>query len=100
VKYETTKKTIMKKITILTPCYNEEQNVEILYDKVKSVFAQLVQYSYEHIFIDNDSTDKTLGILKNLAYPFSASWNKRITWGCGNFDARRFARFPGNMSIN
>jgi glycosyltransferase involved in cell wall biosynthesis len=58
----------MKKlITVLTPCYNEEENVEILYNKVKDIFEQLPQYNYEHIFIDNASTDKTVEILKRLA---------------------------------
>jgi glycosyltransferase involved in cell wall biosynthesis len=58
----------MKKlISILTACYNEEENVEILYNRVKDVFKQLPQYSYEHIFIDNASTDRTVEILKRLA---------------------------------
>ena len=58
----------MKKlISILTACYNEEENVEILYNRVKNVFEQLPQYDYEHIFIDNASTDKTVEILKRLA---------------------------------
>ena len=58
----------MKKlISILTACYNEEENVEILYNRVKDVFKQLPQYNYEHIFIDNASTDKTVEILKRLA---------------------------------
>jgi glycosyltransferase involved in cell wall biosynthesis len=57
----------MKKITVLTPCYNEEENVEILYARVKEIFALLPQYSYEHIFIDNASIDRTVEILKRLA---------------------------------
>jgi glycosyltransferase involved in cell wall biosynthesis len=58
----------MKKIiSIVTPCYNEEENVELLYNEVKKVFEQLPQYDYEHIFIDNASTDKTVEILKCLA---------------------------------
>ncbi|MDR0688180.1 MAG: glycosyltransferase family 2 protein, partial [Prevotellaceae bacterium] len=58
----------MKKlISVLTPCFNEEENVEILYGKVKDVFEQQPQYRYEHIFIDNASTDRTVEILKRLA---------------------------------
>jgi glycosyltransferase involved in cell wall biosynthesis len=56
-----------KNISIVTPCYNEEENVELLYNEVKKVFTQLPQYGYEHIFIDNASTDKTVKILKLLA---------------------------------
>jgi hypothetical protein len=36
----------MKKITIMTPCYNEEGNVEDLYLRVKEVFNQLPNYEY------------------------------------------------------
>ena len=56
-----------KKISILTACYNEEDNIEILYNKVKYEMAKLQAYNYEHIFIDNCSNDKTLNILKKLA---------------------------------
>ena len=56
-----------KKITVVTPCFNEEANVAEVYRQVKEVFAGLPQYEYEHIFIDNASTDKTVGILNDLA---------------------------------
>lgn len=54
-------------VTILTPCYNEEENVRALYEKVKSVFAPLTDYRYEHLFIDNASTDGTVAVLRDLA---------------------------------
>lgn len=57
----------MKTISIVTPCYNEELNVEELYNQVKSVFDQLDGYNYEHIFIDNASKDRTVEVLKQLA---------------------------------
>lgn len=58
----------MKLISIVTPCYNEEENVEELYERVKSVLAtKLTDYDYEHIFIDNASTDNTVGLLKSIA---------------------------------
>jgi glycosyltransferase involved in cell wall biosynthesis len=56
-----------KKISIVTPCYNEEFNVEPLYEKVKIEMAKLSNYTYEHIFIDNYSTDNTLVKLKRIA---------------------------------
>lgn len=57
----------MKLISIVTPCYNEELNVEVLYNKVKDIFALLPEYNYEHIFIDNSSDDLTVEILKRIA---------------------------------
>ena len=57
----------MKCISILTPCYNEEENVENTYLKVKELFAKLGKYRYEHLFIDNASTDKTVEILRRIA---------------------------------
>ena len=56
-----------KKISILTPCFNEELNVEVLYQKVKFEMGNLPNYNYEHLFIDNFSTDSTVLKLKNLA---------------------------------
>jgi len=57
----------MKLISIITPCYNEEENVEKLYNAIKNIFTELVDYSYEHIFIDNASKDSTVPILKEIA---------------------------------
>lgn len=57
----------MKLISVVTPCYNEEQNVEEVYKQVKTIFNTLPQYHYEHIFIDNASQDKTVEILKSIA---------------------------------
>jgi len=57
----------VKLISVVTPCYNEEDNVRELYRQVREVFASLGRYRYEHIFIDNASTDKTVAILKEIA---------------------------------
>ena len=53
----------MKKISIVTPCFNEEGNIKELCCQVREVMKSLPNYNYEHIFIDNDSTDKTIAIL-------------------------------------
>jgi len=58
---------VRKKISIVTPCYNEEGNVEELYKQVKSQFEKLPQYDYEHIYIDNASKDKTVEVLSHIA---------------------------------
>jgi glycosyltransferase involved in cell wall biosynthesis len=57
----------MKLITVLTPCFNEQENVEPLYEAVRAVFATLPNYRYEHLFIDNASTDRTVDLLRSLA---------------------------------
>ncbi|KEQ27942.1 glycosyltransferase family 2 protein [Paenibacillus tyrfis] len=57
----------MKLISIVTPCYNEEGNVEEVYRQVRQIFEELKIYQYEHIFIDNASKDNTLSILKGIA---------------------------------
>lgn len=57
----------MKLISLVTPCYNEEANVTEVYRQVKEVLANLPAYSYEHIFIDNASQDRTVDILRTLA---------------------------------
>ena len=54
-------------ITVLTPCYNEADNVETLYARVRAVLEPLPDYRYEHLFIDNASTDETVAILRRLA---------------------------------
>jgi glycosyltransferase involved in cell wall biosynthesis len=56
-----------KLISIVSPCYNEELNVEELYKQVKAVMAELPGYQYEHLFIDNASTDNTVALLKKIA---------------------------------
>ena len=57
----------MKLITVLTPCFNEEENVEPLYHAVKAQLAKFPCYRYEHLFIDNASTDRTVAVLRSLA---------------------------------
>ncbi|MDP1573508.1 MAG: glycosyltransferase family 2 protein [Coxiellaceae bacterium] len=57
----------MKHITIVTGCYNEEENVQALYEQVKYQLSKLPHYTYDHIFIDNASKDRTVEILKEVA---------------------------------
>lgn len=57
----------MKKISIITPCFNEEGNIFDVYEKTKSIFARHPNYTYEHVFIDNSSTDRTVELVKELA---------------------------------
>jgi glycosyltransferase involved in cell wall biosynthesis len=58
----------MKKISIITPCFNEELNVETCYLAVKKIMkAKLPNYTYEHIFSDNASSDSTFLVLEKIA---------------------------------
>src|SRR5579859_4116350 len=72
----------MRTISILTPCYNEEENVEVLYKRVREEVAKLNQYRYEHIFIDNGSQDKTVSILRRIA---RSDHNVKIIVNARNF---------------
>lgn len=77
----------MKKlISIFTPCYNEEENIEAIYLQVKLVMNELPQYAYEHVFIDNCSKDKTVNKLKRIA---AADKNVKVVLNARNFGAVR-----------
>lgn len=54
-------------LSIVTPCYNEEDNVDELYKRIKAAITSLAKYEFELIFIDNHSQDGTLVKLKELA---------------------------------
>jgi len=59
---------VKKTISVVSPCYMEEDNVEHCYRTVKAIFEEhLPNYQLEHIFVDNCSTDETVNILRRLA---------------------------------
>jgi glycosyltransferase involved in cell wall biosynthesis len=72
----------VKTISIVTPCYNEELNVRECYERTRAAIASLGNYRYEHIFIDNASTDNTLGELKAIA---ACDRNVRVIRNTRNF---------------
>jgi glycosyltransferase involved in cell wall biosynthesis len=57
----------MKTITVVSGCYNEEENLRELIDRVFAVAGKFPQYQWEYIIIDNCSTDKSREILRELA---------------------------------
>jgi len=85
-----------KLISIVTPCYNEEENVREVYEQVKSVFAGLPDYLYEHIFIDNASVDKTVDILRSIG---KEDKNIKIIINARNFGHIR-SPYHGLMQAN
>ncbi len=72
----------LKTISIVTPCYNEQENVEELHRQVRDVMAAVGRYPYEHIFIDNSSLDETVPILRRLA---AADPNVKVIVNARNF---------------
>ncbi len=55
----------MTKISIVTPTFNEEENIEKLCSEIKNEMKKF-DYEYEHIIIDNSSTDNTVGKLRKI----------------------------------
>ena len=53
-------------ITIVIPCYNEEENIEVLYERIEATFKD-IEYQHDYLFIDNCSQDKTPEVLEKLA---------------------------------
>ena len=54
------------KISIVTPTYNEIENIEQIYSEIKKILEN-IGCDYEHLIIDNSSTDGTIDKIKNLA---------------------------------
>ena len=63
------------KISLIIPCYNEEQALYPLYEALQAAMQQLQEYSFELLFIDDGSSDGTLDVLKLLAQK-----DERITY--------------------
>ncbi len=76
----------MRKISVLIPCYNEEENVVPISKAVIDVLEkELPEYDYELVFIDNDSKDRTRSLIRGLC-----SQNPKIK---AIFNARNFGQF-------
>lgn len=76
----------IKTISVVVPCYNEEENVEPMARAIREVFARdLPDYRYEIIFIDNDSSDQTRSIIRRLCEE-----DRNIK---GIFNAKNFGQF-------
>lgn len=76
----------MKKVSILIPCYNEEDNVIPMSQAIVNLFTkELPQYDYELLFIDNDSSDNTRPLLRQICAD-----NPKIK---AIFNAKNFGQF-------
>lgn len=54
-------------VSIVIPIYNEEENLQILYEELVAVTARLPQYRFEFIFVDDRSTDNGVAVLRRIA---------------------------------
>lgn len=76
----------MKKISVLIPCYNEQENVVPISDAIVSELGRsLPEYDYEIIFIDNDSKDNTRSLIRTICEK-----NPKIK---AIFNAKNFGQF-------
>ena len=57
----------MKKISIIVPCYNEEQAIPFFYEEITKIAKELDKYDFEFIFVNDGSKDKTITIVKDYA---------------------------------
>lgn len=76
----------MKKISVLIPCYNEQDNVVQMSEALRDIFAsKLGSYDYEVVFIDNDSSDNTRPLLREVCVK-----NPKVK---AIFNAKNFGQF-------
>lgn len=86
----------MKKISIIIPCYNEEEALDIVHDAVVTEMEQLKEYDYELLLVNDGSSDGTLEKMKSLAkvnghvkyYSFSRNFGKEAAIYAGLSNAK------------
>lgn len=80
----------MKKISLIIPCYNEEESLPFFYKEVTTVLSNM-NYDYEFLFVNDGSKDKTLDVLKKYAdkdvhvkyFSFSRNFGKEAAMYAG-----------------
>ena len=71
----------MKKISIMVPCYNEEENVVPMSEALTKTLEAMEGYDYEILFIDNCSLDNTRTLLRDICDYRNRTWIN----SCRNF---------------
>ena len=56
----------MKTVTILIPCYNEENSLDVLYERLQNVITQIKKYDFQILLVNDGSKDNTLGKMQEL----------------------------------
>jgi glycosyltransferase involved in cell wall biosynthesis len=88
-------------ICIMVPCYNEEGNVEPLYQRVAAVMSEISEVRFQILFIDNASTDRTQERLRKLA---ADDRRVKVIFNVRNFGVLRsplhaFFQAPGDAVV-
>ena len=80
----------MDKISIIVPCYNEEESLPLFYREVCKVMEQIPETEVEFVFVDDGSRDHTLRVLRKLAedprcnyFSFSRNFGKEAAMYAG-----------------
>ncbi len=81
----------MRKISLIVPCYNEEEALPIFYKEVAKVSADMPEFEFEFLFVDDGSKDRTLEVLKEISaedkrvfyYSFSRNFGKEAAMYAG-----------------
>lgn len=56
----------MNKISVIVPCYNEEESLPLFYNETSKVLMSIEGTDYEILFVDDGSSDRTLKMIKDL----------------------------------
>ena len=76
-----------KKISIISPCYNESHGIYKCHSAIKDLFSnKLNSYTYEHIFCDNSSSDDSKEILRKIA---KEDKNAKIVFNASNYGSQK-----------
>ena len=85
-----------EKITVIVPCYNEEESVLSFYERTKAALGQISEACHEFLFVDDGSSDRTLEFLRELHekdasvryLSFSRNFGKEAAMYAGLCEAR------------
>ena len=58
----------MEKISVIVPCFNEEDSLPFFYEEINKVSNEMNEVSFEFLFVDDGSKDRSLSILKEYAF--------------------------------
>lgn len=70
----------MKSVEIVVPCYNEQDCIEQLYIEVEKVFADMAQYTFSILFVNDGSRDDTLYEIQRVAEKYGSDKVKYISF--------------------